>query len=384
MMKIDSNQIRTLVQDTRTHMLALLFFWLIAVAGRIYANGDSFGFDYSVFQPDGVLYALRTYMFLGEDQLTAAKLIENWYFTNGASGDHFDPSSILPSNTPAWGLVAPRLLYPFLSIPFVAVFGMNGLLVIPSFSLLLLVFCIYFIGKRYNAQNFGLLLSLAVLMSPTVLRWMIANITDSLFVGLFALTCLVLESKTRNANNYFFIGTLIVLTSLTRFATPIWLAIAVVDFIQGRKKRSIFIACLALVSTIPTFLTQPSNSVLPREGDLTFLEKIVALPESFAKIGFFEVAQLAVLDRLLLLILALAFVVSVTSLRSEPSSRFILLLMATWAIGALNGSIGVNFRYQLPVLPFACAVLLANSRVLGNWLLGSVGNVKGKETEQKL
>ena len=114
------------------------------------------------------------------------------------------------------------------------------------------------------------------------------------------------------------------------------------------------------------------------------MEKIAALPESFAKIGFFEVAQLAVLDRLLLMILALAFVISVTSLKSETSSRFILVLMATWAIGALNGSIGVNFRYQLPLLPFACAVLLANSKVLGNWLLGSVGNVKGKETEQKL
>jgi hypothetical protein len=372
------------MQKTLAQLLFLFCFWAVAVGSRIYVNGDSFGFDYSIFQPDGVLYALRTYMFLGEDQLTAAKLIESWYFTHGASGNHFDPSSILPSNTPAWGLVAPRILYPLLSVPFVAIFGMNGLLIIPSLSLLVLVFCIYFIGKRFNAQNSAFMLSLAILMSPTVLRWMVSNITDSLFVALFALTCLALESKNREANNYIFIGLLIVLTNLTRFATPIWLAIAVVDFFRGRRKRSLFIASLALIATIPTYLTQPSNSVLPREGDLTLLEKLIALPESFAKIAFIEVAQLAVLDRLLLVILALAFVISVTSLSSDSSLRFILVLMATWAIGALNGSIGVNFRYQLPVLPFACAVILLNSKVLGNWLLGSIGNIKGKEAKQEL
>lgn len=384
MIKFKVSRILEILQDSTTQILALLVFWLVSVASRIYANGDSFGFDYSIFQPDGVLYALRTYMFLGENQLTAAKLIESWYFTNGASGNHFDPSSILPNNTPAWGLVAPRILYPLLSVPFVAFFGMSGLLVIPSLSLLILILCIYYIGKKYNTQNFAFVLSLAVLMSPTVLRWMVANITDSLFVGLFALTCLVLESKNRKVNNYIHIGLLIVLTNLTRFATPIWLAIAVVDFFQGRRRRSLFISSFALIATIPTYLTQPSNSVLPREGDLTLLEKLIALPESFAKIAFIEIAQLAVLDRLLLIILTIAFVISLTSLKNATSSRFILVLMATWAIGALNGSIGVNFRYQLPVLPFASAVILLNSQMLGNWLLGRIGNIKGKETKQKL
>jgi hypothetical protein len=47
--------------------LALLFIvWLVSVASRVIVNGVSFGFDYSIYQPDGVLYALRTYMFLGE------------------------------------------------------------------------------------------------------------------------------------------------------------------------------------------------------------------------------------------------------------------------------------------------------------------------------
>ena len=362
------------------YQLALLFIvWLVSVASRVIVNGVSFGFDYSIYQPDGVLYALRTYMFLGEDQLASAKLIESWYFTHASSGKHFDPASILPQNTPAWGLVAPRILYPLLSIPFVALFGMAGLLVIPSLSLLILVLCIYLISRKHSQNNFGLVLGIVVLTSPTVLRWMVANITDSLFVALFALACLMFETKKDDFRFTFMIGFLIILTSVTRFATPIWLALAFVDFVNGKRTRSIFISITALIATVPTYLTQPSNSVLPREGDLTTIEKLLALPESFLKILFFEVAQLAVLDRLLLIVLALAFILSVMSIKNEASLRFLAVLLSVWAIGAINGSIGVNFRYQLPVVVFACAVLISNSDTLRNWFFGTIRNIKRKE-----
>jgi hypothetical protein len=381
MQKNIKNSILRLAINSRIQLALLFIVWLIAVASRFIANGMSFSFDYNIFQPDGVLYALRTYMFLGEDQLASAKLIESWYFTHASSGTHFDPESILPQNNPAWGLVAPRILYPLLSIPFVSLFGMVGLLVIPSLSLLLLVFCIYFIAKKYAQPNFGLVLGLTILMSPTVLRWMVANITDSLFVGLFALVCLVFESKRNNSQFILMIGFLIILTSLTRFATPIWLALALVDFVKGKRVRSLFISVTSLIATIPTYLTQPSNSVLPREGELTTIEKLLALPESFGKILFFEVAQLAVLDRLLLIILALALILSLKSVRNDTSLRFLAVLLSVWAIGALNGSIGVNFRYQLPVISFACAVLIAHSNELRNWFFGAVRNIKRKEAQ---
>jgi hypothetical protein len=174
---------------------------------------------------------------------------------------------------------------------------------------------------------------------------------------------------------------LIILTSITRFATPIWLALAFVDFVNGKRIRSVVISVTALISTIPTFLTQPSNSVLPREGELTTIEKLIALPESFLKILFFEVAQLAVLDRLLLVILALAFILSIKSIKSETSLRFLVVLLSVWAIGAINGSIGVNFRYQLPVVTFACAAIIANSDTLRNWFFGTIRNIKGKEAQ---
>jgi hypothetical protein len=205
---------------------------------------------------------------------------------------------------------------------------------------------------------------------------MIANITDSLFVALFALTCVILTQKYSIKKTYLYLGVLIILTSLTRFATPIWLALAISDFVSGNKRRAAYISFTSLIATIPTFLTQPSNSVLPREGELTIIEKIFALPWSFVKILFVEVAELAVLDRQLLIILTVALLVSILSPKDTLHQRFLLVLLATWAIGALNGSIGVNFRYQLPVIPFACHVLLNNWSMLRNWFFGRIKNIE--------
>lgn len=381
MKRISHNSISLFLSSTKFHVLLLTTFWLLAVGGRLYTSGISYGFNFSVFQPDGVLYALRTYMFLGEDQLMSAKLIENWYFVHGGSKTHFDPASILPSNSPAWGLVAPRVLYPLLSVPFVAAFGMNGLLIIPSLSLLVLVLAIYNLGKRHLQPTVALTISLTLLISPTVLRWMVANITDSLFVALFALVCLFLETESSTKRTNLYIAILIILTSLTRFATPIWLAIAMVDLLQKRKGRAVFISVISLVATIPTYLTQPSNSVLPREGDLSFVEKLVALPVSFFKILFIEVAQLAVLDRLLLLFLVVSMAFALIRFKDQSSLRFLMVLLATWAIGGLNGSLGVNFRYQMPVLPFAAAVLIIHANYLRDWLFGRVRNIEVKKTK---
>jgi hypothetical protein len=210
---------------------------------------------------------------------------------------------------------------------------------------------------------------------------MVANITDSLLVGLFAIVCLILESKKEGNFTTLQLGIMILLTNATRFATPIWLAIALSDFIHGRRKTAILITVFALVVSIPTFLVQPSSSILPGEGDINLVEKLKAMPLSLGKILFIEIAQLAVIDRLLLFTLAISFFLAISNLKNDTNLRFILVLLSVWAIGALNGSLGVNFRYQLPVLPFACAVIVVNSKVLENRLLKGFGDIKRKGTQ---
>jgi hypothetical protein len=39
-------------------------------------------------------------------------------------------------------------------------------------------------------------------------------------------------------------------------------------------------------------------------------------------------------------------------------------LISLWFTGAINGVIGVNFRYQLPIIPFAIWVVAENQRYL--------------------
>ena len=84
------------------------------------------------------------------------------------------------------------------------------------------------------------------------------------------------------------------------------------------------------------------------------------LPYSMFKVGFYEIAELLILDRLLLLILLISIVVSIKNYKSISSQFFIAASIALWITGAINGTIGVNFRYQLPLLPFIAWTILGN------------------------
>jgi hypothetical protein len=82
-----------------------------------------------------------------------------------------------------------------------------------------------------------------------------------------------------------------------------------------------------------------------------------------AKVAFYEVGQLVVLDRLLILMIFFAGAVSIYSLHKESSKYFLLVLLALWVTGAINGTIGVNFRYQLPLIPFMAYSILESTKI---------------------
>jgi hypothetical protein len=42
----------------------------------------------------------------------------------------------------------------------------------------------------------------------------------------------------------------------------------------------------------------------------------------------------------------------------ESSKLFLLVALAVWLLGAINGVFGVNFRYQLPLVPFIYWVII--------------------------
>jgi hypothetical protein len=369
-----------MIPSRQLQWVLVLLMTLTAVISRLKFNGLILGFDYGIFQPDGSHYAYRTLTFLGVDPNLAANRIVDWYQTYGTKNNFFDVSLLSPENAEIWGLVAPRILYSILSMPFVYFFGIAGMMVIPIFSFVTLALVIFRLSEIYNKRGVGLILILGLTSSPTVLRWMIANITDSLLAGLFSIVALVLATNLSRGAWYFSIGTLIFLTSITRFCLPIWFAISVVFFMNRIRNRAIAIFLVSSFAFIPTYLSMPSNAVLPANIDSSGIQKSTHLFFSFVKIGFIEVAQLAALDRTLLAVLAIAVLSSILNFKQMSSQIFISILFSVWMIGAINGTLGVNFRYQLPILSFACWAIIVNLIQFPNWDAGRRINIVGKKT----
>jgi hypothetical protein len=358
----------------------VFFVTLTAIISRLKFNGLVLNFDYGIYQPDGSHYTYRTLTFLGVDSNAAAERVVNWYQFYGVKHNVFLPSFLTPETSGGWGLSAPRVLYPFLSAPFVYLFGIPGMLVIPAASLVLLVFCVYRMSELKGKQPIGFLLVLVLCTSPTVLRWMIANITDSLLAALFAVVALLLMSKTTLPYWYLGMSILIVSTSITRFSLPIWIGISVVLWINRMRRQSLWVFVLSAISFLPTFLYMPSNAILPANAEEQNLTKLVLLAKSFFSVGFIEVAQLGALDRTLLALIVIALAISLRYPCEISSKYFLAVLLAVWAIGAINGTLGVNFRYQMPLLGFASWVILSNSSQFTDWFGRSRINVIRKKT----
>jgi hypothetical protein len=359
-------------------LVASLIF--LAVLSRLRFNGLILNFDYGIYQPDGSHYTYRTLTFLGVDSNLAAQRVVDWYRIHGIKNDSFDVNLLSPENKEVWGLVAPRILYSLLSIPFVYVFGIAGMMAIPILSFMVLIWAIFRLSEIKNQQGIGILLVIGLTTSPTVLRWMVANITDSLLAGLFGIAVLLFLRNSSGKAWYFSLVSLILLTSSTRFTLPIWIAISLVYLINGRRNCAIVIFLTSTIAFIPTYLFMPSNAILPANVDTSGFQKSVQLFFSFFNVGFIEIAQLAALDRILLVIVALALIASLLNFRQLPSQMYLAVLMSVWLIGAINGTLGVNFRYQLPLIPFACWTIISNLTQFTPWSGRRRVNVIGKET----
>lgn len=340
----------------------------MSVVSRLKFNGLILDFDYGIYQPDGSHYAYRTLTFLGVDSNIAANRVVEWYQVHGIKNYLIDPSQITPINTEMWRLVSPRILYSLLSVPFVHFMGLSGMMAIPVLSFVLLVSSVYRLSEINNLPVIGLVLVVAITTSPTVLRWMIANITDSLLAGLFAFTALLIAKSYSGRTWVLPMIILICLTSATRFCLPIWFAVSIVYFLNKMKSQALVILLTSSFAFIPTLLAFPAVPLVPASSEVQEVKKLLKLPISFMQIGFIEIAQLAVLDRLLLIMLAIAVIVSIICWREKSSQFFLSVLLSVWLIGAINPVLGVNFRYQLPIIGFACWTIVANLKSFTDWV----------------
>jgi hypothetical protein len=341
----------------KKYVIALIGLWVLASIAKYKFNGLILGLDFGLYHPDGAYYAFRTLTFLGHDHLSAAQQVSDWYIANSTKKVEIPIAGLLPETSPAWGLVFPRILYPVLSMPFVAMLGIPGTLVVPALSLLSTMLAVYYVISKRNSQLLGFSISLLLLLSPTVIRWSYANCTDALLMSLFALVPVIGLRVSKYNARILMILFLVALTSLTRFCAPIWIAIGVIFWICRWRRESIITIVSSALSAIPIYLLAPKTGFLPLENDSGFLEKVLKLPVSMLRVGFYEVAQLWVLDRVLFFALAVAVAVSLFRFSWDESKFFLAVTLASWFTGGINGVIGVNFRYQLPLIPFMLILL---------------------------
>ena len=355
------------VTSSRVRIFFIFILWAATCIAKYKFNGEIFGFDYSNLQPDGKHYAFRTLIFMGNSESDAARQVITWYDQYAPRNSGFALSDMASSTNAVWGLVAPRVLYSILSIPFVWIFGLQGMLMIPALSLLAIYLSVDHLAKKMNAANLGTILILLISCSTTIYRWMFSNCTDALLAGLFALTVIVLQqSKGVKQNTNVLV--LIFLSSITRFCLPIWIAISIFLFFRYSKRLALVVLGAASLFSIPTFMTMPQNTLIPSIQDASTVEKVLRLPISLAKVTFVEFAELAVLDRVLLFMLLASLAISIRNFRNDASLLYLLVLGSVFLIGAINGTLGVNFRYQLPAIPFMALVFLKNSKSFSNFL----------------
>ena len=358
--------------------LAVLFLWSVAVISKLKFNGLILGFDYGSYQPDGKYYTYMALDLLNNNPALSAQQVVDWYAIHGFKMNTFTIQDLMPSTSYAYPYISHRVLYPLLSVPFVAIFGIPGMLAIPSISLLLLLLSICRFSKKFNKSLVGLGIVVVLLNSSTVLRWMIVNCTDSLLVGLFAFVpLLILKLIEKKSGAVFLLAGLVVLTSATRFTLPIWLGIFLVLFFQkGLRKQTLILLATSVLCAIPALEAQLSTALLPAETDTPTYLKIILLPFVFLKIIVVDFLQFGVLDRPLLIVLGFCLIQAIRIRHQLSAQLFLAVFASGYLIGAINGTLGVNFRYEMPVLIF-CAWLIIDSFEYDKKRLGLVSSVAG-------
>lgn len=344
------------------YYLVVIAIWTICVAARLKLNGLVYNLDYGLFQPDGMYYSFKTLELLGWSDKTALAEVINWYQGNSAKFQSLDVTSFNnPSSTP-WVVTQFRFIYPLLSVPFVYLFGLSGMLVVPALSLLCFFLFIQKVAFIREIPKVGTILIVLFSCSPTLLRWTTVNYSDGLILALFSLFAYVVYTSRESwtMGSLTLLSLIIFLASFTRQTLPIWIMIGAY-FLYTKKLSTGFTTILtSLACSVPSLLTFPYNQFFNSKQSGNVIESLFKFLGNALYVSIIEIAQLVVLDRILLVILLIALYLAFKFRNDINSHLFLLSTFGAVSINSLVGVAGVNFRYALPVLPFVALTLLGS------------------------
>lgn len=316
-----------------------------------------------LFAPDTRYYAAMAFRFGGVGKPEATRLVREKSDTFG-----WDPVAL--EQLFGWGLTQPRVVYPGLSAPFVHLFGIPGLAVVPGVAMAVLVALLAaLLLRRYGAvAAVGALL--LVCTSPLLMFYGSAMLTESLTALWSALIVIVALRRVRRPDPWLLVllGGLTVLLAFTRQASLIPAGALVIAWLgdwwivrseRGWRNAWAAPALVVAVTAVGVQLLQmwwfPSFSQADQfmlaTGTDSLSSALAAAPELAWSIVRTDVSNLAHADRTLLVLLTLALVSLVTNWRRMESHLLLGALLAYALYNITNGT-PTAFRYGMPALVF--------------------------------
>ncbi len=346
------------------HPLSLIALaWFAAVLSRLTKNGDVYGLNYDLFQPDGSLYHAYTLYLQGNSWSDSARLVNEFF--QSQIGISYLGQTITPV---VQNVIFSRPLFSILSFPFVLLLGQYGMLAIPALSYLVVGISLYLVGKKVGRPYLAALLFFTLTLSTSVNRWMVSDLTDGLLVALISVIyILILYSRLKTP-----LIALISLALLTRPSGPLLVAL-LLPFAFAYRRVSIYLGiAISVFGTLTLAFVSPEAAGTQTSGDYTVYQRIQDFALHAVKVFVVEFGQLFVMDRILFVFIILSIATALLTLRNVYSQSFLALFVACFAMGAWNGALGVNFRYQLPLV-FAGGLVLIFSL---SDLLARIGKLK--------
>ncbi|MCB2174996.1 MAG: hypothetical protein KQH57_04255 [Actinomycetales bacterium] len=320
------------------------------------------------FAPDSRYYVAMTYHFLGYSQEDSRAMLEPLTSAN----DILNPPV---SQLFGWGLVQPRIAYPLLSTPFVAIGGTRGMVIVPILSMAILTFASF----GYLVRRFGVVAALVpvglMTLSSYLMFYGTAMLTESLTaVFILGVMATLPIWRERSRASVIWCGVLIVAASFTRqsWMLPVgaivaaWLG-ATVSERSWRNRWTAFMVA-GTVAGIGTQVFQsivwPSFSILEQlrrtTGATTWSGAIIALKDTAAHILYIDTYQMLHQDRALLTLLLAAAVAAVALWRRPEAHLYAGMIAAGFATNVVNGT-PTQFRYEMPGVSFVLLVLAAGT-----------------------
>jgi len=328
-----------------------------------------------LFYYDSRYYMAFAFWFSGDNQQVArdrtAEFAAMWHIPMPDAATTF-----------GWGLVQPRVVLPFLSAPFMNLFGPYGLAVIPAVATVVFTILLTLVMKR----RYGNVAAVAtVVLMNASLRIVVLTtgmLTESLS-ALWSLVALMLTWRYIREPRWWLlvlIGLVTLLSGFTRQATLIMAGAFAMAWLLGmlvtRRWRSPWMwpAIVVGATTVVTQVAQTAlwpfsqtDQFLRITGSSTLTEALSHVPGLAKLLLFADLKTFMATDKPLLFILFLSVAGMVIFWRRAEAHLLFGAIIAIAVYNITNGT-ATGFRYAIPGLAFfmvnVALVLAATARRL--------------------